>query len=65
MTMTERPTVQTLNTLGTAGKSDEGDRQQSDLSMTWAIDPATGKLVARWFIEPTESVKIVAFSSAA
>jgi hypothetical protein len=63
--MTECPTVQAIKTQAAGGKSSRGDPPQPGLCMTWAVDPVTGKLVARWIAKRAGAAESVALSSAA
>jgi hypothetical protein len=63
--MAERPTVRVIGTWEVARKSSQEKGQRSALCLTWSVDPATGKLVARWVVAQEESTKILRLSSAA
>jgi hypothetical protein len=63
--MTKRPTIASIITLDAVEKSNQGASPQSKPRLSWAIDPATGKLAARWVVQQARSARIIPFSSAA
>jgi hypothetical protein len=63
--MTECATVQAISEQAAVGKSSRGAAPQPSLCMTWAVDPATRQLVARWIAKRSEAVETVELSSAA
>ena len=65
---TEMPdcaTVEAIRTPGTIGNASQGARRKSILSLTWALDPRTGKLVGRWVAEGPETTTNLMLRSAA
>ena len=55
--MAEQPAI--------AAKTRETDRVNPKCSLRWALDPATGKPVARWILEQPENAASVALRPAA
>jgi hypothetical protein len=53
--MIARLAVASLATLAVEKASDKDTAQKAVLSMAWCVDPTTGKLVARWVADPTET----------
>lgn len=41
------------------------DSPRTRLRMSWAVDPATGKPVARWVVAAEQTARIIAFRPAA
>jgi hypothetical protein len=44
----------------TAAKSGETNRARPTLSLTWTLDPSTGKPVGRWVVEATSIAAVAA-----
>jgi len=63
--MTGYPTVQAINAFASVEKSSPGELPQPNLTMTWAIDPVSGKLAARWHAKRAEAAGTIESSSAA
>ena len=53
--MTGCATIEAISTPGTVRNASQGARRKSILSLTWALDPRTGKLVGRWVAEGSET----------
>jgi hypothetical protein len=45
---------------GGAAKSNPSDRPRPTLSLTWTLDPVTGKPVGRWVVEATSIAAVAA-----
>jgi hypothetical protein len=63
--MAERPTIRAIDTLIVAGKSSQAGPHRPNPCMSWAVDPETGKPVARWVSKRAEAVENAGLSSAA
>jgi hypothetical protein len=60
--MAGQPMAQVIRIFEAAKKSGPEEDRQSRLCLTWAVDPVTGRLVARWVTEqtdPREGLKLV------
>ncbi len=53
--MPDYATVEAISTPGTVRNASRGAGRKSILSLTWALDPTTGKPVARWVAEGSET----------
>jgi len=51
--MIEQRTIDLTGTLDPTTAASLGTSETSRLSLTWVMDPITGKPVARWIAEPT------------
>jgi hypothetical protein len=64
--LNEQLTVEQVSARGFARESSKGaHRQRSTLILTWTLDPATGKPVARWVIDGLGNIPGIALKSAA
>jgi hypothetical protein len=63
--MADYATVEAISTLGTVRNASQGARRKSILSLTWALDPTTGKPVARWVAEGSATTANLMLRSAA
>jgi hypothetical protein len=63
--MIECPSVEPIIRLHTVKRSSEAAQGKPNLSLTWSLDPATGKPAARWIIESSETDGSRAAASAA
>jgi hypothetical protein len=57
--MTIQLQVQPITVLSHATNASQTDDPRHPVSMNWAIDPTTGKAVARWVGEYSENIRNV------
>jgi hypothetical protein len=63
--MPDYATVKAISTPGADRNASRGARRKSILSLTWALDPTTGKPVARWVTEGSATTTNLMLRSAA
>ena len=64
--MNEQLTVDQISARGFVKASSKGaHRQRPTLVLTWTLDPATGKPVARWVIDGSGNIPSIALKCAA